>query len=406
MWYNVENWENAGSAATGRVPGISARPPQWGTGAKGYFMKILHTGDLHLDSAFHSLSERQAEIRKNELRAAFTSMMTYARMNDVSMALFAGDVFDSAYATRETLHLLAAEFARFGRPIVIATGNHDPSCSLWNGVEFPDNVTIFTKPEMECVTFPELNCEVWGYGFDTPNLDVSPLEGFRLPAPADGDENRIRLVVCHADTLDKDSTNAPLSEKALQDCGADYIALGHIHNAPPMGEKWAYCGCLEGRKFTEPGPKGACIAEIHKENGTAEVRVRRVRFSKRRYESVELPVDGIHTQAEAAKKIAAWIMEKKLGEDALLRVTLTGQVDPALVLQPELFDSCGLFSLTVVDGTTPEIDPAVLQADPGIRGAFYRALAPRLHSNDPGERASAVVALRAGLSAIDGGSIG
>ena len=38
-------------------------------------MKILHSGDLHLDTPFSFLDERQAEIRKNELRAAFTSMM-------------------------------------------------------------------------------------------------------------------------------------------------------------------------------------------------------------------------------------------------------------------------------------------------------------------------------------------
>ena len=259
---------------------------------------------------------------------------------------------------------------------------------------------------MRRVVFPELNCEVWGYGFDTQNLDRSPLEGFRLPDPDAEDENRIRLVVCHADTLDPGSTNAPLSEQSLRDCGADYIALGHIHNAPPMGEKWAYCGCLEGRKFTEPGLKGACIAEIRKENGVADVRVRRVRFSKRRYETAEVPVDGIHTQAEAAERIAAYIAEKKLGEDCLLRVTLTGQVDPALVLQPELFDPQGLFSLTVVDNTVPEVDLDVLRRDPGIRGAFYRALEPGLTSHDPRERASAILALRAGLSAIDGGAIG
>ena len=367
-------------------------------------MKILHTGDLHLDSAFHSLSERQAEIRKNELRAAFTSMMTYARMNDVALALFAGDIFDAGYATRETLSLLAAEFARFGRPVVIATGNHDPSGALWNGVEFPDNVVIFAKPEMECAVFPELHCEVWGYGFDTANLDRSPLEGFRLPETEDA--NRIRLVVCHADTLSANSTNAPPSENALRACGADYTALRHIHNAPPMGEKWAYCGCLEGRKFTEPGPKGACIAEIRKENGTADVHVKRVRFSKRRYESVELPMDGIRTQAEAAERIGAYIAERKLGEDCLLRVVCTGSVDPALVLNPDTFGSMGLFSLTVVDNTVPAMDPDLLRRDPGIRGAFYRALEAKLSSSDPTERAAAVIALRNGLSAIDGGSIG
>ena len=50
-------------------------------------LKILHSGDLHLDAAFASLDERQAQIRKNELRAAFTSMMTYARMNGIDVVL-------------------------------------------------------------------------------------------------------------------------------------------------------------------------------------------------------------------------------------------------------------------------------------------------------------------------------
>ena len=60
-------------------------------------IKILHTGDIHLDSPFSGLDPRSAEIRKNELRAAFTSMMTYAKMNNVDMLLMAGDIFDSEY---------------------------------------------------------------------------------------------------------------------------------------------------------------------------------------------------------------------------------------------------------------------------------------------------------------------
>lgn len=366
-------------------------------------MKILHTGDLHLDCVFHALSERQAEIRKNELRAAFTSMMTWARMNDVALALFAGDIFDCACATRETLTLLATEFERFARPVVIATGNHDPSGTLWNGVSFPENVTIFGKPEMERVCFPELNCEVWGYGFRNANLERSPLEGFVLPQAENPD--CIRLAVCHADLLSSVGTNAPLSEEALRHCGADYIALGHIHNAPPIGEKWAYCGCLEGRKFTESGPKGACLAEIHKENGIADVHIKRVRFSKRRYETAEISVNGIRTQAEATARVQAYVAEKKLGADCLLRVTLTGETDPALVLNPDAFGDMGLFSLSIVDRTVPETDAEALQRDPGVRGAFYRALAPQLRSADPEIRARALLALRAGLSAIDGGNI-
>ena len=50
-------------------------------------IKILHTGDVHLDSAFSGLDSRHAEIRRNELRAAFTSMMTYARANGIDLLL-------------------------------------------------------------------------------------------------------------------------------------------------------------------------------------------------------------------------------------------------------------------------------------------------------------------------------
>ena len=69
-------------------------------------IKIMHTGDIHLDSPFSSLTSRQAEVRRNELRAAFTSMMTYAKMNNTDLLLIAGDVFDAEYVTRETVSLL------------------------------------------------------------------------------------------------------------------------------------------------------------------------------------------------------------------------------------------------------------------------------------------------------------
>lgn len=56
-------------------------------------VKIMHTGDIHLDSPFSSLTSRQAEVRRNELRAAFTSMMTYAKMNNTDLLLIAGRRF-------------------------------------------------------------------------------------------------------------------------------------------------------------------------------------------------------------------------------------------------------------------------------------------------------------------------
>ena len=75
-------------------------------------VKILHTGDIHLDSPFSGLSPSLAETRLNELRAAFTSMMTYVRVNEVDVVLIAGDLFDSEFATRETVGLIVREAAK------------------------------------------------------------------------------------------------------------------------------------------------------------------------------------------------------------------------------------------------------------------------------------------------------
>jgi len=116
-------------------------------------LKILHTGDIHLDCPFSSLDTRQAEIRRNELRAAFTSMMMYARMNQVNLMLIAGDLFDNRYVTRETIALLKSEFEKMSCPIVITPGNHDCAGekSIWRKNVFPPNVHIFTEETLNLI---------------------------------------------------------------------------------------------------------------------------------------------------------------------------------------------------------------------------------------------------------------
>jgi len=364
-------------------------------------LKVLHTGDLHLDTAFASLDERQAQIRKNELRAAFTSMMTYARMNGMDVILMAGDIFDNRFVTRETVQLMVREFEKFEGPICIAPGNHDyaDTESVWRRTAFPDNVHIFAEEKLDSVTFPEMGLTVWGYGFTGKDLYENPLAGQRVTEP-----DNINLLVCHCDLL-TDSSNAPMKESDIRAFGADYAALGHWHNPPQSGEKWAYCGCLEPRNFTETGPKGACVVEVDKADGKSEVRMKRVRFSKRRYENGTLDVSGC-TSMEAVRTLAeVWVAEKKYGEDVLLQLKLTGTTAEGLVINPDLLGNLGLFRLKTEDETVPALDLQALADDPGIRGAFYRSLESGLLSEDPAARDTAMRALRYGLAAIAGENI-
>ena len=66
-------------------------------------------------------------MRRNELRQTFVSMMTAAKRADCDLILIAGDLFDGALVTRETVRMLCREFEDFGRPIFVAPGNHDPA---------------------------------------------------------------------------------------------------------------------------------------------------------------------------------------------------------------------------------------------------------------------------------------
>lgn len=373
-------------------------------------IKILHTGDVHLDSVFSGLDSRHAEIRRNELRAAFTSMMTYARANGVDLILIAGDLFDGDYITRETLALLTREFERFEKPIFIAPGNHDPASadSVWarnSGSRniFPENVHIFRESTLSAVDVPGLPVTVYGFGFTENDLVTVPFEGMTITDPS-----RVNLLVCHCDMLGMKTVNkdCPVTAGHLDAFGADYAALGHIHNPPAPGHdgRWCYCGCLEARAFDETGPKGACIVEIDKNGISSNVTIKRVRFSKRRYEKGELALTGLSTQADVREAIASYIAEHRLGEDTLLSLRLTGVVAQSLVIDTEALenDPCGLFLLRVEDATLPDIDFAALEKDVTITGELYRALKPSIESEDARTKEVGIRAFRYALSALAG----
>jgi len=371
-------------------------------------LKILHTGDIHLDCPFSSLDTKQAEIRKNELRAAFTSMMTYARMNQVNLVLISGDMFDNRYATRETVALIKSEFEKMSCPIVITPGNHDfaGEKSIWRKNIFPKNVHVFTEETLSSVTFEEINTTVYGYAFTSANLAKAPFDGRRAEDPG-----RINILCAHCDMVSGSSTDCPVTKKQIEDFGCDYAALGHIHNPPAPGRdnRYAYCGCLEGRGFDELGPKGIIMLEIDKAKPgvPADVRMKRIRFSKRRYESEELSVAGAETQADVQDKIRSFIASKGYGEDTLLKLRLTGSVSPWLVINRGEIErgSYGLFALKAADGTIPVHDPETLKNDTSFYGELYRVLRPQLESGDEREREVALRAFRYAVAAVAGENI-
>lgn len=371
-------------------------------------MKILHTGDVHLDSPFAHLSAAAAAERRSELRATFSDMMAYARTEAVDLLLIAGDLFDRQFVTRDTVALLQEEFAALPCPVIIAPGNHDPAeeGSVWKKHAFPENVHVFTEPTLRKISLDELSCDVYGYAFTEPTLRDCPLSGKTVEDP-----EKINLLCVHGDTTSPISTYGPLPGAVLTAFGADYTALAHIHNPEAANAALpvpgAYCGCPEGRDFGEAGRKGALLVTVDKIGGEAHVASKFVRFCRKVYEVRRLNVDGAATGSDVAAAIRRLCAEEGLGADVLLRVILQGSVDPALNVNPTVLanDKKELCHLEVRDETVPTWNAALLQSDPGIRGELYRVLLPRLESADAAERRNAAAALRLALAALAGADL-
>lgn len=373
-------------------------------------IKVLHTGDIHLDAPFSKLDVNRAEIRRSELRAAFTSMMTYARTCGVDLILMTGDIFDNDFVTRETVALMRREFEHIQAKIVISPGNHDyvSEKSIWksHGV-FPPNVHIFTDDSPAKFSFDDIGVDVYGYAFTAPDMYGWPLDGRTVD-----DKDKINIVCAHAHVYPSQTPYCRLTPSQIEAFGADYTALGHVHNPTEQMNRigkscYAYCGCLEGRSFNELGPKGALVLEMDKKDGIFEITPHSIRFSKKVYEYCDIKADGARTLGDIENAISAVIADKKYGDDVMLQARLSGSVDPSLIISEAILEASfpSLAYLDLIDDTTPTFDTDSLMSDMTVRGEFYRVLLPKLSSPDPAERETAAAALRAGLSALSGENI-
>lgn len=373
-------------------------------------IRFLHTGDLHLDSPFSRLTPAQSEARRRELRETFGRMMDFVRERGVDLVLIAGDVFDSEFVTHATVRLLLDELSSCQRcHFVIAPGNHDPytAGSVWASGRLPDNVHVFSSEALGSFVFPTLNTTVWGWAFLSDRLEVSPLSGKRVEDP-----DRLNLICGHCDFGVPLSKYGPVTAADVSAFGAQYAAFAHKHipmPPTPVGDTAlaAYCGCLEGRSFDEPGCGGAYYGEaVYTARGTWELRTERVDFASRRYETETIDLTGVDNKAEAARRIKAVVESKGYGEDTALRVIFTGATPPDFsVPQRANGEELGLYSLEILDRTAPTYDSRYLEKDLTVRGELYRSLLPRLTSGTPEERAVAARALRMGIAALEGEDI-
>ena len=371
--------------------------------------KILHVGDIHLDSPFSLFDVEKSQARRSELRGTFSSIMMYAKINEADLVIIAGDLFDSEFVTKETMNVIVSQFnmhpsCRF----VITPGNHDPASarSAYLKTKFPENVYVFKNENVEKISFDDIGVDVYGFAYTDEKYEKNPLD-----ASISLDKSKINIFAAHADIYSKNSTYCPIKPADIAAFGFDYAALGHIHLGGKIEKEgetyYAYCGCPEGRSFDECGVKGGIFLNAEKRGGEFFVKFDLPRFCKKRYEKIEVDVSEKKTRADALEAIKKAVLENSLGRDTLLRVKLCGVVAPDADFEENSIteNDAGVFYIEVENCTLPLLDFGELENDISIKGAVFRELLPKLEGEDERERKIASMALKYALAALEGNEI-
>ena len=356
-------------------------------------IKILHTADLHLDSAFEALPAGKAAIRRAEQRELLSRLAELARSERVDVVLLAGDIFDGGGTYFETGAELVRCLWDMSVPVFIAPGNHDPydAHSPYAKLDFPQNVKIFTERDVECAELPELGVRVYGAAFTGPEArDL--LTGFS--AERDG---LAQLMVLHGDAVNNQSPYNYISKAEIAGSGLDYLALGHVHACSGVqtaeGTAYAYPGCPEGRGFDELGDKGFLVGQVDK----GSVKLRFVPFALRRYELLSVDVTG-RTPLEAIREALPVDTERDI-----YRVLLTGETDGGVDI-PAITEELAsrFYALEVRDRTTVQRDIWDGCGEDSLRGLFLQKMRERYDTaQDESERRKLQQAVRFALAAME-----
>lgn len=373
-------------------------------------IRIVHTGDLHLDSPFSMLDLQKSEVRRHELRDSFRELIELVTSTKTDLLLIAGDLFDTDYLTRETAEMIVSAFKKIpSTRVLIAPGNHDPYSvsGIYSKLKFSDNVFIFKDTNVTYFDFPEINCSVYGYAFTGNEFFSRP-----LCACTPKNKSRINIMLAHGDTTSATSKYAPITETDIENSCFDYIALGHIHNTTGLkqtknGTHYGYCGCFEGRGFDEIGEKGVYTALLDKQDGKLSFNHRFIPFSKRIYEKHKLNITDVTSTAALITKIKDFISASGYDKRYALEIELVGTLSTTVKIFPQYIREkiTELFAIKITDSTEVLCELENLKNDLSLKGALYEKLRPMLESDDREKQEIAALALKYGICAITGGEV-
>ena len=343
-------------------------------------LKFIHTADIHIDSAFTArFTVSQARGLRADILKSFSRIIDLAKNADI--LLIAGDLFETRRPSGAAVSYVKRKFAEIpNTKVFIAAGNHDPYTedSVYANENLGENVHVFST-EAECVSLPELNARVFGISFSRPHFD------YTLPLPdiikIDG---IFDIMVMHADLVSAGgkSNYNPVCENTIAECGADYLALGHVHDRSEIklcGQtRFAYSGIPQGRGFDELGECGCYLLTWDGEYIKAEF----VKTCVRKMLEISVDVSGAQDAMHISEMVRAAV-EKAGNKEDYFKILLKGRVEPCIsdpdLLADELKEVSSYADIT--DKTLPCYDIDALAKQDSLTGEFVRIMLKKMQKS-------------------------
>ena len=337
-------------------------------------VRLIHTADLHLDSAFSSrFSKEEAEERRRNLLIAWNKLLQYGIERKVQAILISGDLFDSPVVSRSTMEIFLSSIRKNPEiSFFYLRGNHDTKNTFRFRDDLPKNLFLFSK-EGKKYRLKEKLVLLGQEFYGTERRNEFPEEPYgterrsEFPEESYGTESLLELPEFPEEpeelveeellspssakdamqsiwNLKEEDCNILMLHGALRDGGPEvqneqgislkqlsrypihYLALGHIHKREEgkCGSLYyIYPGCLQGRGFDEEGEKGFYYLEIEEE--TKEIKAEFVPLKEGEFRIIPLFLSEEDGTLDAEEKIRESL--KKEGAEAKdsVRIILKGE---------------------------------------------------------------------------------
>lgn len=350
-------------------------------------IKILHSADWHLDAPMSGHSAQESDHLRAESRKLPQKIVKLCKAQQCDLLLLSGDLFDGQPGA-DTVRSVQQALMQAEIPVFIAPGNHDPISpeSPYSQPGWPENVHIFRQQRITSLTVPELDCRIYGAGYESMDCPAL-LKGFQKSG-----EEKWHIGVLHAEADTGTSAYCPITRDQLRASGFNYLALGHIHKSGSLRAADTLCawpGCPMGRGFDELGSKGVIIVTLDEDVQAAFLPLDTPRFYDEETDVADDPLQSLSALLPA------------LPTEDFYRITLTGYssgVDLSALRQafPHVPH------LTLRDETQPETDLWSAVDEDTLEGVYFFLLRQASQSDSPALAARAKLAARISRQILDG----